>query len=141
MRRGATLLELVLTLILLGLMLIIALPRLGGLADSLAVDRAAQEIAAAHRRARMSAILRSHVIELTIDATALAIRARGDTTLLWHADGPAVDRVVLAGPRRTLTFSPVGITFGLSNASFQLTRGAAVRTVVVSRLGRVRIVR
>jgi hypothetical protein len=29
---------------------------------------------------------------------------------------------------------------GLSNASFQLSRGAVVRTVVVSRLGRVRIV-
>jgi Tfp pilus assembly protein FimT len=141
MRRGATLLELVLTLILLGLVLATALPRLGGLADSLAVDRAAQEIAAAHRRARMSAILRSRIIELTIDATGLAIRPRGDTTLLWHADGPAADRVALAGPRRTITFSPVGITFGLSNASFQLTRGAAIRTVVVSRLGRVRILR
>jgi hypothetical protein len=28
----------------------------------------------------------------------------------------------------------------LSNASFRLSRGAAIRTVVVSRLGRVRIV-
>jgi Tfp pilus assembly protein FimT len=141
MRRGATILELVLTLILMGMVLSIALPRLQGLADSLAVDRAAQEIAAAHRRARMSAILRSRVIELTIDANDLAIRPRGDTTRLWHADGPAANRVALAGPQRTLVFSPVGVTFGLSNASFQLTRGAATRTVVVSRLGRVRIVR
>ena len=30
---------------------------------------------------------------------------------------------------------------GLSNATFRITRGAAVRTVVVSRLGRVRIQR
>jgi prepilin-type N-terminal cleavage/methylation domain-containing protein len=141
MRRGATLPELVLTLVLMGLVLAIALPHLGGMADSLAVDRAAQEIAAAHRRARMSAILRSRVLELTIDSSNLAIRPRGDTTLLWRADGPAADRVALAGPRRTLTFSPVGITFGLSNASFKLTRGAAIRTVVVSRLGRVRILR
>lgn len=140
MRRGATLPELALTLTLVGLLLAIALPRLHGLADSLAVNRAALEIVAAHRRARMSAILRSRVLELTIGANDLAIRSRGDTTRLWFADGPAASRVALAGPERTLLFSPIGITFGLSNASFRLTRGAATRTIVVSRLGRVRIV-
>jgi Tfp pilus assembly protein FimT len=139
MRRGATVLELVLTMILMGLVLSIALPRCQRILDSLAVARAAQDIAGAHRRARMSAILQSRAIELTIDANSLAIRPRGDTTSLWYADGPAADRVALAGPQRTLVFSPVGITFGLSNASFLLTRGAATRTVVVSRLGRVRI--
>jgi Tfp pilus assembly protein FimT len=40
-----------------------------------------------------------------------------------------------------MTFSPVGMTIGLSNATFQLRRAAAARVVVVSRLGRVRIVR
>ena len=140
MRRGATLPELAWTLLLVGVVLTIALPRLHRLADSLAVERAAREIAAAHRRARMSAILQSRVLELTVDANDLAIRPRGDTTRLWHSDGPAAGGVALAGPQRTLTFSPVGMTFGLSNASFKLTRGAATRTVVVSRLGRVRIV-
>jgi Tfp pilus assembly protein FimT len=128
------------TLILVGLVLTIALPRLHGLGDSLAVDQAAHELAAAHRRARMSAILQSRAIELTVDANDLVIRYPGDTTRVWRAAGPAAARIVLAGPQRTMTFSPVGITTGLSNASFVLTRGAATRTVVVSRLGRVRIV-
>lgn len=140
MRRGATLPELSLTLILMGIILAIALPRIHGLADSLAVARAAQEIAAAHRRARMAAVLRSRTLELTIDANSLIIRPSGAATPIWRANGPAADRVALAGPPRTLTFSPVGITMGLSNASFQLTRGGARRTVVVSRLGRIRIV-
>jgi prepilin-type N-terminal cleavage/methylation domain-containing protein len=140
MRRGATLPELTIALIVMGLMLSIALPRIQGVTDSLAVDQAAHEIAGAHRRARMSAILRSRVLELIIDADSLILHERGDTTRLWRADGPSASRVALAGPRRTLTFSPVGITMGLSNASFQLTRGAASRTVIVSRLGRVRIV-
>jgi hypothetical protein len=39
-----------------------------------------------------------------------------------------------------MMFSPVGVTFGLSNASFRLSRGGIVSTVVVSRLGRVRTV-
>jgi len=44
MRRGATLPELSMTLILVGLVLTIALPRLHGLGDSLAVDQAAHEL-------------------------------------------------------------------------------------------------
>ena len=140
MRRGATLPELSLTLILVGILLLMALPRIHGLADSMAVGRAAQEIAAAHRRARMAAVLQSRLLELTVEANALTIRPSGGGATVWRADGPAADGVALAGPSRTLTFSPTGITVGLSNASFQLTRGAARRTVVVSRLGRVRIV-
>jgi prepilin-type N-terminal cleavage/methylation domain-containing protein len=140
MQRGTTLLELTLSLAIIGLLLGIALPQLRGLTDSIAVDRAAHEIIAAHRRARMVAVLRSQVIELTVDSADLAIRARGSAVDLWHAPGPAASRVALAGPQRRITFSPVGMSMGLSNASFRLSRGASVRTVVVSRLGRVRIV-
>ncbi len=140
MQRGTTLLELTLSLAIIGLLLGIALPQLRGLTDSIAVDRAAHEIIAAHRRARIVAVLRSQVIELTVDSTDLAIRARGSAVDLWRGPGPAASRVALAGPQRHITFSPVGMSMGLSNASFRLSRGAAIRTVVVSRLGRVRIV-
>ena len=140
MRRGVSLLELVLVLVIIGIMLAIALPRVSAYADRLAVDRAALDIVSAHRRARITAILRSQVVELRVGAAELSIRSRGDTAYLWRADGPAASHVALAGPIRTLTFSPVGITTGLSNASFRLTRGAITRTVVVSRLGRVRLV-
>ncbi len=139
MRRGATLLELALALAIMGLLLGIALPRLARVTDGLAVDRAALDIIAAHRRARIIAILRSRIVELTIDANDLTIRPRGNAADLWHVAGPASRQVILAGPSRTITFSPVGITMGLSNASFHLSRGAASRTVVVSRLGRVRL--
>jgi len=140
MQRGTTLLELALVLVIMGLLAGIALPRLGTIADSLAVDRAAHEIITAHRRARIAAVLRSQVVELTVGATDLAIRPRGATADLWHAPGPAASQVVLAGPQRRIIFSPVGLSMGLSNASFLLSRGTITRTVVVSRLGRVRIV-
>jgi prepilin-type N-terminal cleavage/methylation domain-containing protein len=140
MRRGATLLELVLVLAIIGTLTAIAEPRIRGFADSLAVNRAALEIVSAHRRARISAVLRSHVVELTVSAAALSIRPRGAAADTWRAAGPAAERVILAGPSRVIFFSPVGISMGVSNASFRLSRGAATRTVVVSRLGRVRIV-
>ena len=139
MRRGASLLELVLVLVIIGITLSIALPRASAYADRLAVHRAALDIVSAHRRARILAVLRSEMVELQVGAAELSIRPRGDTIALWRADGPAATRVALAGPIRTLTFSPIGISTGLSNASFHLTRGAASKTVVVSRLGRVRL--
>jgi prepilin-type N-terminal cleavage/methylation domain-containing protein len=140
MRRGFTLLELALVLSITGVILGIALPRLATIYDSLTVQRAAQEIVSAHQRARIIAIMRSQSTLLTVAPDRLTIRLRGATDTLWQSTGPEALGVSLRGLPRTMTFSPVGITMGLSNATFQLTRGAATRTVVVSRLGRVRIV-
>jgi Tfp pilus assembly protein FimT len=140
MRRGTTLLELVLVLATIGVLVGIAIPRFQSLADGLAVHAAALDIVSAHQRARMSAILRSRPLELTVGPDELILRARGDTTVLWRAPGPVARQVTLAGPPHTMLFSPVGVTFGLSNASFRLSRGGIVSTVVVSRLGRVRTV-
>jgi Tfp pilus assembly protein FimT len=139
MKRGASLLELVLALVVFGLVLGIALPPLERATDTLAVNAAAGQIVAAHRRARITAIIQSRIIELTIDSNDLAIRPRGAPADLWHAAGPASSRVTMAGAPRVLTFSPVGLSLGVSNASFRLSRGTATRTVVVSRLGRVRL--
>ena len=140
MRRGATLIELVLVLVIIGTLTAIAEPRVRGFTDGLAVNRAAVEIVSAHRRARISAILQSRMVELTISTGALSIRPRGAASDTWRAAGPAAAGVTLTGPARIITFSPVGISVGVSNASFRLSRGATSRTVVVSRLGRVRIV-
>jgi hypothetical protein len=78
---------------------------------------------------------------LSVAAHTLRITFVGAAQPHWAAPGPAEDGVALAEPSRDLTFSPLGITTGLSNASFHLSLGSASRTVVVSRLGRVRISR
>jgi Tfp pilus assembly protein FimT len=140
MKRGATLVELVLMLVIIGTLTAIALPRARGFADSLAVRQAAVEIASAHRRARISAILQSRIVELTVSSGVLSLRPRGAPADIWSAAGPAAAGVVLAGPPRVITFSPVGVSMGVSNATFRLSRGAVSRAVVVSRLGRLRIV-
>ena len=139
MRRGVTLLELALVLAIMGLLVGIAIPRFQRVADSLAVHQATLQLVSAHRRARFSAILQNRMVELTIRADTLAIRVPGTAADLWHAAGPDADGVSLTGPTRPLVFSPVGLTVGVSNASFRLSRGGATRTVVVSRLGRLRV--
>lgn len=139
MRRGYTVPELILVLAIVGLLAGIAVPRFARLADSLAVQRAAVDLVSAHNRARMGAVMRGRMLELTIGPDLLAIRYPGAPEHLWQALGPSAQGVALSGPAHPVTFSPVGITAGLSNGSYRLSRGAATRTVIVSRLGRVRV--
>jgi type IV fimbrial biogenesis protein FimT len=141
MRQGFSIVELMLVVAVAGLLLGIALPQLSGALDRIEVSAAANHFVAAHQRARMMAIVRSQVLVLSVDPARLAIYPRGQSTLLWTEEGPAASSVVLAGPARQFTFSPEGLTLGLSNATLRLARGSASRTVVVSRLGRVRIAR
>lgn len=141
MQRGYTLPEVGLALAVAGLLLGIALPKLTALQDSLAVEAAAREVIAAHGRARMAAVLHGRPVVLTVSPDSLACRFPGAVERLWRRPGPAAGGVTLASPARQLTFSPVGISMGFSNATFRLLRGAASRTVIVSRLGRVRVTR
>jgi prepilin-type N-terminal cleavage/methylation domain-containing protein len=141
MRKAFTLPELMLVLALVGILTGLALPQLSGVKDRIEVEGAANRLIAAHQRARIMAITRGQVVILSVDSTRLTIASEGGAESLWSDIGPASTGVKLAGPARRFTFSPQGITLGLSNATLQLSRGSTTRTLVISRLGRVRIVR
>jgi prepilin-type N-terminal cleavage/methylation domain-containing protein len=140
MRRGYTIVELTLVLAIISLLLGIALPRIAPLRDGWNAEQAAQAVILAHSRARVAAILLSRPLVLMVAPESLRIATLADS-VVWRGPGPAAEGASLAGPIRKLTFSPVGLSMGLSNATFRITKGAAIRTVVVSRLGRVRIQR
>jgi prepilin-type N-terminal cleavage/methylation domain-containing protein len=139
MRRAFALPELLLVLAVVAILMGIAIPRLSAALDRIEVAAAASHIAAAHQRARLVAVTQSLVAVLSVDPLALTIRQRGIPAPLWTEAGPAAHGVSLAGPTRQFTFSPEGFSLGLSNATLRLTRGSATRTVIISRLGRVRM--
>jgi prepilin-type N-terminal cleavage/methylation domain-containing protein len=141
MRRAFTLPELMLGLAVAGILFGIALPRLSRTLDQIGVDAATSHLLAAHQRARIMAIARGQVLTLSIDSAAMTITHDRDSTPLWSEPGPAVSGVLLPGATRRFTFSPEGFSLGLSNASLQLSRGSSIRTIVISRLGRVRVLR
>jgi prepilin-type N-terminal cleavage/methylation domain-containing protein len=141
MRQGFTLVELMLVIAVAGLLLGIALPRLSGAMDRIEVASQANHLVAAHQRARIMAVTHGQVLVLTVDSANLVIRQRGQASPVWAEEGPAAAGVALEGPARQFTFSPVGLTLGFSNATLRLSRGSASRTIVISRLGRVRMVR
>jgi prepilin-type N-terminal cleavage/methylation domain-containing protein len=141
MRSGFTLPEVALALVVAGLLLAIALPGFTALKQEVAVEQAAQSLVSAHRRARSLAITHGHPAILSVAERSLRITFSGAAQPHWLAPGPLDQGVSVTGTPRDLAFSPLGITTGLSNATFQLSLGSATRTVVVSRLGRLRILR
>jgi Tfp pilus assembly protein FimT len=140
-KRAFSLPELMLLLAVMGILLGIGVTTLVQALDRIGVETAATRLVAAHQRARMMAVTRGKVLVLSVDSSHVTISPRDGPPPLWSESGPAAYGVTLTGPTRRFTFSPEGITLGLSNASLQLDRGSSTRTVVVSRLGRVRVLR
>jgi prepilin-type N-terminal cleavage/methylation domain-containing protein len=139
MKQGFTLPELMLVFAVTGILLAIGVTNLVRVMDQLSVHAAATQLVAAHQRARMMSVVRGQVLTLQVDASNLSIAPKTGGAPLWSTSGPAASGVSLAGPPRRFSFSPEGFTLGLSNATLQLHRGSSTRTVVISRLGRIRI--
>lgn len=144
MRRGVTLVELLVVVVVVGIVAGTVVPGAAGLADRLAVEHEAARLLIAYRSAWLTARVQQRLALLRITPDSLAIftvptAGAPDTLLVSVAPGPAGGGVLLRSPRHTAVFGPDGLGMGLSNATHILERGRAARRVVVSRLGRVRI--
>jgi len=135
--------EVLVVVTLIALTTLIVVPRMAGPLASITADHEARRIAMAHSRARMMAIASGRVmlLRLLVDTLSISSVEGPDTLRLWTEAGPAAAGAELSGPTRHLRFTPLGITFGLSNGTWIVTYRGATRRVVVSRLGRVRVTR
>jgi prepilin-type N-terminal cleavage/methylation domain-containing protein len=142
MQNGMTLPELALAMVLVGLLVMIGIPRYRETLDRIAVDRTAYTLVAAHHSARITAILESRpsLLRFTSDSVVIRVRRQAGTVLHCRGPGPAANGVALSGPTKSLVFSPTGLAMGFSNGTWVLRRGRALRKVITSRLGRARIV-
>ena len=80
MRRGLTLVELLLVVAIVGLLTAIGFPRLSGALRRATVRNAAQHLVAAHTRARLLATVQGRVILLTFHPDSLTIQATRQPT-------------------------------------------------------------
>lgn len=141
-QRGTSPLEVLVVVVVASLALSAAIPTARRSLDSIEVAGAARRIASAHLRARVTAILENRTTLYTVRSDSLIIRvvAGTDTIVRWADRGPAAQDIAVSGPAQSMRFSPVGIMAGVTNGTWRLSRGDARRNVVVSRLGRLRIV-
>lgn len=138
MRRGTTLLELVVILGIIGTLAGIVFVPAARTLDRIRVRDATASLSAACAIARQAAIGRSTIVAVHIDTqpARLAVVAGPDTI---HRDHLAARLgVSLEASATTIAYGATGQGWGLANARVIARRGAAADTVTVSRLGRVR---
>ncbi len=142
MRKGMSLIEVLLVIVLLGLMVLITVPHLERPLATITVENEVQRLARAHMRARMLALTSSQVAVLQIrpDSITIVLVAQGDTTVRWQEAGPAARQVALSGPSHAILVAPTAIGLGVSNGTWTVEYHGVRRSMVLSRLGRLRIV-
>jgi len=140
MRRGFSLAELAVTIVVLCVVTAVTLPRLRGLLDWIAVDTAAREVTTALATARHAAVLQASKSRLLIAGDSLRIDQWGLTgwTPFARWPGPAGHEVELEVSNPEVAFGPTGTGWGASNTSVVLRRGRHTETITVSRVGRVK---
>lgn len=139
MTRGVTLPELLLTLVLVGILSALALPRLGAIASAGRLRHEAGAVVTALDAARLEAVRFGGTSRLSISDSSyrLELAVGGDTTLRWQHEGAAARGVQLSGGGAPILFGSDGLALGVANRTITLTRAGGSRRVVISRLGRI----
>lgn len=138
MRRGYTLVELLLVLTILGVVLAIALPRGMASLDRISVLAASSDVQATLNHARILALAGGTAVAIHVDSSRGELRVRRGAEVVMSRGVAQAHGVTMRGTRDSMAYDPRGLGRGAANLSIILRRGGAVETVFVSRLGRVR---
>lgn len=135
-RRGATLVETVVVLAVIGLLAALAVPPALGLRDRWLARRARDDVAMLLAAARWRAQVSGRAVTVALDRRGVITAEQPGWRLvraLTAAYGTTLD-----ANRPGLVYRADGLTAGAANLTAILARGAAAETLRVSRLGRVR---
>ena len=136
--RGATIVEITLTLALLGILAAISIPRAASVAERVSVRGAVQDVVLALAAARAAATRRGDYVSFVADPRAGRVRVVSAGETLFERDLARLRGVRLEASRESVTFAPTGLGWGAANTTIVVGRGARSDTITVSRLGRVR---
>ena len=138
MRHAFTIVELTVTICILGVISAIAMPSVGKLLDSIHVRGAVLEIESLFSGARHIAIARSAQTTVDIDTVDQAIYVRVGVDTVRKREIGRDHGVRLSATRVRMSYSATGMGYGAANLSVSVRRSSFVDTVFVSRLGRLR---
>jgi Tfp pilus assembly protein FimT len=136
--RGATLVELALTVALVGILAGVSLPRVATAVDRASVRGAAQDVVLALAAARAAATRRGDYVSFVADPRAGRVRVVSGAETLFERDVARLRGVRLDASRESVTFAPTGLGWGAANTTIVVSRGDLSDTITTSRLGRVR---
>jgi prepilin-type N-terminal cleavage/methylation domain-containing protein len=138
MRRGFTLLELTLSLAIVGVVSTFALPLLSRTRDRAAVHGATSALTSALADGRHLALRLQRRTAVRFDTVQVGVIVHAGSDTLVLAPLGTLFSVSLASSRDSIAFYPTGLGYGAANTRLIVSRGAAAETVTVSRAGRVR---
>lgn len=138
MRNAFTIVELIVTICILGVLSAIAMPWAGELLDRVRVRGAVVEIESTFSGARHIAIARSAQTTVDIDTVTRTIYVSVGVDTLRKREIGVDHGVQLSASRVRMSYSATGMGYGAANLSVFVRRNASVDTVFVSRLGRLR---
>ena len=138
MRHAFTIVELTVTICILGVISTIAMPSVGKLLDSIHVRGAVLEIESLFSGARHIAIARSAQTTVDIDTVDQAIYVSVGVDTLRKREIGRDHGVRLSATRVRMSYSATGMGYGAANLSVYVRRISFVDPVFVSRLGRLR---
>jgi len=138
-RRGFSLAELFIALVIAGLLMALAIPPVLAIVDRTEVDAAVRELGALFASARAQAMASGRPVAVVIDTVLGEVRvgpaSAGVARTRYVA---AIHHVSLSATRDSMSYDARGLGRGAANLTVIVRRGAASDSVVVSRLGRVR---
>ena len=137
-RIGTTIAELVAALVLTGIVLAIAIPRMRHAVERAAVRGAVADVITTLSAARQLAVSNRGGVWVAIDAPDGTLRVLRDRDTLMTRPLGQLFGVTLRTTRDSLAYDARGLGSGAANLTFVVLRGTTADTVVVSRLGRVR---
>lgn len=137
-RKAFTIVELTVVMAIASALFAITIPRASGFIDRIELHAAVSEIESMFSLARHVAIARGSQSTLDIDAANGVMNLKSSGGIIRTAELARAHGVVLSTNKTSITYSPIGVGYGAANFSLIVSRGRAVDTVVVSRLGRVR---
>jgi prepilin-type N-terminal cleavage/methylation domain-containing protein len=138
--RGATLLELLCVLAILGIVTAVAIPPTSRALDRAAVRGAADRYAITFEAARSLAVSRARFSRVEVDTVRVEVRVLlADTASGWDILRTwQLGDVAIRTSQPVVAFSPLGMGWGLSNTRLVFERAAAAETLTVSRTGRMK---
>ena len=137
-RRGMTIVELLVTMAILGVLTAIAVPHAVTAMDRLSVRGATQDVVLTLAAARAAASRRGAYVSFVADTRTGRVRAVSGGEVLVERDLAHARGIKLEASRESVTFAPGGLGWGAANTTVIVSRGTRSDTVVMSRLGRVR---
>lgn len=138
MRTGMTLIEVGVTVGILGVMASLTFPRFGSYRDRIAVDAATSSTMSLLVTARHAALRRATRTAVHLDSTLGTVLIVAGIDTLERRPLREVHGVEFSTTRDSIAFASSGLGYGAANTQIILRRGAAADTIAVSRLGRAR---